>query len=251
MENNHVSIEEIYQIPGYPLYGNQFEKDFRIRAMTTREEKIRLSAPGFKTLARVIQNCLVNNQDVDVRDLKLFDFQYLMFKVRTITYGPEYKINIMCPYCGKRMDASIDLDKLKVNTVPEDFKEPIRIGPLPISKDTLECKLFSLRDYLDVIDEAIEFEKNYPEYDGDPRFVLDLCKRVVSVNGKSPDSVLPNLRTYIENMHARDYQYFSSKYEEIFNSFGIDAIVNLKCDSCGGEYRTKLPMTDEFFRPTY
>lgn len=245
---NHVSIEEAYVLPGYSLYDHDvMEKDFRIRAMTTKEEKIRLSSPGLGTLARVIQSCLINNKNIDIRDLKLFDFQYLMYKTRIVTYGEQYRITIKCPYCGREADHSINLDKLNITEVPVDFKEPFTIGPLPKSQDVLECKMFSVRDVIDLDNESEEFIKKFPEYDGDPSFILDLCKRIVSVNGQMP----LDLRGYVENLHALDYQYFSTKYAELTNSFGIDSRVELECPHCKKKRLLELPMTSEFFRPSY
>lgn len=247
---NQVGIEETTQIPGYALYeslGMKMEKEFRLRAMTTLEEKIRLSSPGFATLARVIQNCLVNNKDIDVRDLKLFDFQYLMYKVRTVTYGAGYPVQITCPHCKRQFTNTFDLSALKVNEVPSDFSEPIKIGPLPVSKDVLECRMLTARDYIDLPDECDEFLKKYPDYDGDPEFILDLCRRVLTVNGKE----IPNLRSYLEQLHARDYQYFSKKYLDLTNGFGIDTTVNVECPYCKEKRLLALPMTSEFFRPSY
>ena len=59
------------------------------------------------------------------------------------------------------------------------------------------------------------------------------------------------LQEYIENLHARDYQYFSSKYESLVDGFGIDKLITVKCDKCNSESVTELPMTSEFFGPSY
>ena len=245
---NHVAITETYQIPGYSLYDpSVVKKDFTLRAMTTMEEKLRLSNPGLGTLAKVIKRCLITNEDLDIQDLKLFDFMYLMYKTRIVTYGAGYHIGIKCPHCGRVHEVTINLDELKVNEVPSDFKEPFKIGPLPVSQDTLECKLFTLRDLLSLNDESEEFLKKYPEYDGDPSFILELCKRVVSVNGKN----VLDLRTYMENLHALDYQYFNSEYAKLTDKFGIDTQIELTCPHCNGKYINELPMTSEFFRPSY
>lgn len=246
--DTHVGIEETTQIPGYALYESWgLEREFRLRAMTTLEEKIRLSSPGFSTMARVIQNCLVNNKEFDVRDLKIFDFQYLMYKVRIVTYGAGYPVRITCPSCSRQYDHTVNLSELNVTEVPSDLKEPFKIGPLPVSKDVLECKMLTVRDYIELPDECNDFLKRYPAYDGDPEFILDLCRRVLRVNGKE----LPNLRTYMETMHARDYQYFSNEYLKLTNAYGIDTVIEVECPHCKKKHFINLPMTSEFFRPTY
>ena len=249
MSESRVAYQETYQIPGYVLYGNALNKNFTLRAMTTREEKLRLSSTGMGTISQIIQNCLVSHPDLDVNELKLFDVQYLMYKLRIVTYGNEYKVKVRCPHCGNIMDLTVDLDKLKVVEVPEDFKEPFEIGPLPISGDVLQCRIFTVKDVLDILSESKAKLEKFPEMKEDPSFIIEQQHKIISINGEQ--KVPHFLQEYIENMHARDFQYFSSKYESLVDSFGIDKTVNITCDKCNSESITELPMTAEFFRPSY
>ena len=184
MANERVAIQETYQIPGFSLYKNlNLEKQFTLRAMTTMEERLRLSSQGLDTIAKIIRNCLTTNPDLDIMDLKLFDIQYLMYKLRIVTYGSDYPISIRCPYCGKKMDLHINLDELEVISVPDDFEEPIKIGPLPVSGDVISCKIQTLRDYLDIVAEHDKFVEKVPDGE-DPTFFLDLENKIVDINGK-------------------------------------------------------------------
>lgn len=248
MADSRVPMQTTYQIPGYALYGNTMSRDFVLRPMTTMEEKLRLSSPGFGTIAQVIQRCLVSGQDVN--NLKMFDVQYLMYKMRTITYGEGYKVGLICPHCGKRVDLVVDLDKdIKVNVVPDDFKEPFDIGPLPMSKDVLQCRIFTMQDYLDILSESKAKMEKFPEMKEDPSFIIELTKRIVSING---EHLAPfQLVDYLENMHARDYQVFDSEYAKKTNSFGLDINLETECEHCQKTIKYALPMTSEFFRPSY
>lgn len=247
---NRVAIQETYTIPCYPLYNKEkVDKKFTLRAMTTMEEKLRLSSNSFDTTAKIIKRCLVSHPDLDVTELKLLDLQFLMYKLRITTYGNEYKIQTVCPHCGKQVDIVFDLDTLEVRELPENFKEPFEIGALPVSGDTLQCKLYTTKDYMGIIDDAKAKLDKFPDYEGDPAWILEQTRRICTVNGQ----LLPTfeLERYVENMHARDYQYFERAYDEIVGSYGIDKNVEQECPSCGKKIKFVLPMTEEFFRPSF
>ena len=250
-EDNRVAIQESCSVPCYKLYKeDKVEKDFTLRAMTTKEEKMRLFSNGFDTIAKIIKSCLVTNKDLDINQLKLVDIQYLMYKLRIVTYGSQYNVHgVKCPYCGKYVDVTYDLDNLKIGEIPDGFKEPFEIGKLPVSGDTLQCKLLTTEDYLDIIEEARKKREKFPNYEGDPSWEFELMKEICTVNGE----LLPTfkMQQYIDNMHARDYQFFEQKYEDFSGSLGIDKNVEFECPDCHKTFKYKLPMTEEFFRPTY
>lgn len=248
-KNDRVSLQETYSLPGYPLYGGAFDKDIVIRAMTTVEEKMRLAGTGFEVIPNLIGACIVSPENIDVSSLKLFDIQYLMYKLRTVTYGNDYHINLTCPHCGQSLDMHIDLDELDVVDVPEDFAEPFEIGPLPVSGDTLTCKIPSIQEYLEVIKEAKRIKKKTPNYVGDPEFILTYQSQISKVNGETKEPF--KLRQYVEQMHARDMRYLDSKYEELTSSFGLDTFIMHSCEHCGEDVTFDLPVTEEFFRPVY
>jgi len=248
--SERVAYEETYQIPGYALYDPKIvARDFTLRAMTTKEEKLRVSSIGMKTISKIIKNCLVSHPDLDVNQLRLFDLQYLMYKLRIVTYGSDYNVSFVCPYCNKVTTTTVDLDKLNVVEVPEDFEEPFEIGPLPMSKDTIQCRLLTAQDVEDIFAESKKKLEKFPEMEEDPSFIIEQQHKIISVNDQQ---LVPQmLQNYIEGLHARDFQYFSSKYEEKSEGFGIDKNVTCTCKHCKKEFTRELPMTEEFFRPSY
>lgn len=248
--SSRVAIQETYPIPGYAVYGGEIPKDFTIRAMTTVEEKLRLAGTGFEVIPQLIKACTVSPEDVDISELKLFDIQFLMYKLRIITYGPDYKLHLTCPHCGKEFDITLDLDELECTEIPEDFEEPFEIGPLPISGDILTCKILNIQEYLDIIKEAKRIKNKNPNYVGDPEFILNYQYQIIAINGK--DDLKPfEKRQYVESMHARDLRYLDSNYVDKTAGYGLDTAIFELCPHCEGEITFDLPVTEEFFRPTY
>lgn len=247
--DTRVAIQETHSIPGYNVYGGRVPREFTIRAMTTVEEKMRLSSTGFDVIPRLISACTVSPENVDIGDLKLFDVQFLMYKLRTVTYGPDYKITLRCPHCGDIIDTTVNLDNLEVKAVPDDFVEPFEIGPLPMSKDVLECRILSSNDFMNIEREAKRIKNKNPNYVGDPEFILGYQYKIEKINGEE----LPPFKVqgYIEKMNARDLRYFDSKYNKIAEGYGINNISTQTCPHCGKDFNFVLPINDEFFRPTY
>lgn len=254
MAKSRSTITEVYTIPsaGSKIYtGIEMPSQFTLRAMTTLEEKMRLaSSDGLKVIPKIIKSCCVEPEATpDLRRLKLFDLQFLMYKLRTITYGSEYDVDIICPHCGKQNRIKVDLDSLLVNEVPEDFTEPFAIGPLPVSKDTIGCRFLNTIDFNDIEMESKRIMNKFPDYEGNPEMIIKWNYIITEINGEAVS--VRDIQPYIESMHAKDYRYLESKYEQFNSKFGLDIDLIEKCSACEGDINFALPMTSEFFRPEY
>lgn len=247
---NRVPIKETVEIPTRGIiYGDmKVPAQWTIRAMTTLDEKARLSSTGMQAMPNLIKSCTIKPENIDPMDLKLVDIQYLMYRIRAITYGSDYKVSIKCPYCGESNDIVVDLDKIPVTYADESDKaEPFAIGPLPVSGDVLYTKLLTPRDYLAIDRDAKRLKSKNPGYIGDPEYILGYVYRIVSVN----DEQLPpgEIQSYVESMHAKDTRYFDCRYSEISEGIGMDLNMVDTCKSCGQEFNFVTPTTGEFFRP--
>lgn len=250
MPRGRVAINETFDMPSRGLLGEMTPTKITLRAMTTIEEKMRLASTGITVMPNIIKACLVDPINSDVHRWTLTDVQFAMYKLRTVTYGPDYKIQLVCPKCGHQFEVNINLDDLNVKELPDGFTMPFVIGPLPVSGDTLECKFLTIDDYETIEKEAKRILRKYPDYDGDPSIILSMQHRIEKING---ESLLPaKLQQYIEKMHARDYQYFNSKYSEVSDSYGLDIYDMIEtCPRCGNDVTFDLPINEEFFRPKY
>lgn len=243
------AIQETFTLPSNGrLYGGAIPTEVTLHAMTTMQERTRLASTNpFKTTPRLIGECLVGSK-FDPEDLKLFDLYYLMFKLRIITYGPDYKVRVTCGQCNSQTSVIVNLDDLEVDMLTDNDMEPFNIE-LPVSKDTLQCKYLSCRD-LNRLQNEIERQKaKAPDADeSDLSFIPALCSRVVSIN----DEEIPyhKMVEYMQNMHARDYNTFEQKYVNITNKPGINLNYVETCPKCGAPIVFEVPMLSEFFRPT-
>lgn len=251
MSDKKVSIHESYTLPssGSDIYDFEVPEVVTLRAMSTLDEKLRLSSSnGILIIPQLIKQCMIEPKDLDVAELKMFDIQYLMYMLRIATYGPDYKVELRCPECGHVFTAEMLLSDIPVNSVPDDIHEQLTIT-LPVSGDVVECSLQSASDITAIQYESKRILSKFPEYVGDPEFIIRWKYIIKTVNGAEVPK--KDIQSYIESMHAKDGAYLRSKYEKVVNSIGMDLSRIDICPECGEEVQYSLPVTTEFFRPSF
>lgn len=239
--------------------------------ITTTEEDIMANKTLIKNgvaFDRVLQNCL-EEPNASVNDLTISDKQALLMCVRINSYGPEYKISLQCPECGKRQDLPIKLDESLENSLK--FVKPL--------SETLEfykyCDLTRLsHDTFSFItrksgykvvfrvglgsDEhtlfKIEEKKNrertrgvIPKEEIDRGAVMDTLKMfIVSINGIEEKGELHEI---IAHLHSRDSHHIREVYREV--SCQIRMMTTFTCvdeENCGYEHEVEVPLKANFFR---
>lgn len=245
------TVTETYTLPSKgKLYGEEFGSEVTIRSMTTFEEKMRLGNQGFwKTMCSILDAVVTSPETYESRAMTLFDFYFLMYKMRAVSYGPTYKVTVTCPHCGHKEIVKVDLDSLNVNYLSEDIKEPFEIGPLPRSGDTLGCRFLRVTDSINNEKKSREILEKSPNYIGDPMYILSRASQIVTINGEEVTPI--EIQMYVERMDALDSAYFSQVYNKISNGVGLDAVGSGTCSACGESLEFDLPMNSEFFRPTF
>lgn len=252
MAKVNVPIQETYEIPSRgKIYGNSMVVPERItlRAMTALDEKLRLSSNNpFVSTPKLVRNCMVGEDHIDTSKLKFFDLHFLIYKLRILTYGSEYKIRITCPNCGDTHEVIVDLDKLECVYAPDDLVEPMSIK-LPVCGKTVGVKFMDSEDYMNISSEANRIRSKFPDYEGDPEYIPSYMAKIVTVDG---EEMIPSKKQeFIENMHAKDLRVFDKEYSELTNKLGLDLNQVDTCPKCGYALEYMVPMTQEFFRPTY
>lgn len=236
-----------------PSNGNLYSEEERIpadvtiRAITTAEEKFLLGSSSVNALDKIIEACIVKPKGLRMANLVLADENFLLYKLRIHTYGPEYNITTTCPHCGASNDSRVDLNDFIVYELGDDFEEPFDIE-LPMSGDTLTCRLLR-KGAIDAIEtRARKLASKMPGVGPDEvAYNMRLARYITQINGK--DVTWDEAQQYTEHMHGRDSAWFWHEINSI--RMGYDTDVEIDCPSCGNTYDTPLPMTQEFFRPSF
>lgn len=245
------TIVEGYILPSKGLiYDKKVESHVELRSMTTREEMRRLSptVTPYKTLADIVEACMIEKPAVKVYDMCLADYEYLLHKLRVVTYGADYKVIAGCPHCGNTFEQTINLDELEVKDYDESVVEELKTFKLPKSGDLITIRYKTPRMLDDIEIAKKEFKKKNPTIDFDPSIMIELRYLIETVNGETLNYA--QLDSYIQKLFALDMKTILDKSLKLEQSFGLNLLLDLTCPSCGGEVLSIFRSGPEFFRPT-
>lgn len=251
-------ITEQFLLPsGGKLYGDNFDGNITLRAMTTIEERMRTGSEDYyNTMSEIVNNCIVDNRNpdgsykIDSKRFTLFDFDAVCVKLRIISYGPLYTTTAVCTLCGQTFTHKADLRDLEFKFLPEDFVEPYIVGPLPRLGDTLGCRFLRVQDKIDIDRKAKEILSRDLNYVGKPEFELEMLHRIVTINGEEVDSIMGT--KYVQHMTSMDVEYFHDFIDKDF--YGVlktgrtDCVNTVEGEKCAGKAIYFVRANDEFFR---
>ena len=246
------SITETYTLPTKGQLDG-IGPEVTLRMMTTHEEKIRTgskSSSYWRTISSIINNCIVEPKGLDSYKLTVIDFIFLMYKLRIVSYGSDYRVNLpMCPFCNQKLtDVSVDLDKLPlvyIDEMEKPYSEPYEIT-LPKTKWTVGCRLLRICEFDEIEREASDLLEKFPNYEGDPMVPLRLSRQIVTINGQKLERT--SIRTIVDNLPAADANKITRELEKI--DMGLSLESEYTCPKCGKKIPIVLTFSEEFFRPT-
>lgn len=243
------SIYESYTLPSKgELYPKKINAEIKLRSMTGLEEKKRLSQPKaiYDVMSSVIDDCMID-RDKSSYDMLIGDFQFLMHKLRVVTYGNLYNVTTICPNpaCKHIQEDVVDLDKLEVLEYNEEMEKYLTVE-LPKCGKTVKLRLLTPRIFDQIELRAREIKKRAPDYEGDPRLLLTMEALIETVDGEilSP----AQLTKFVENGYMQDLNIIDKSIRKI--NIGINSICETTCKNCGLTYKYDLPITGEFFGPS-
>ena len=228
------------------IYNGTIPAEISIRGMNTRDEKILYAAQGANVFKKLLKSCITDPKDIDINKLIAPDELFLVLQLRMITYGPEYKVEAACPHCGAVSTYKVMLNDLDVNYLEDDFKEPIEVH-LPMSGHDLSLKILRNEDS-DFIDRySKKFAKQFNINAREVEYTARIAKYITAIDGKAVD--FESAIDFVNNMRSRDNAEIRSVMGRIL--VGVDTRVTVDCASCGDEFTFAMPLTSEFFRPTF
>lgn len=239
--------EHDIEIPtGGLLYQDAEDNDIksgivRLQPMSLADEEI-ISNQSFakngSTFRHLLNNCILNN--FDVKKLAPYDVYYLLYALRRITYGTDYKFEITCSDCGKKYEYTMDISQAEFEQLKkEDNVKPVETIKLPVSKFTITIKMASLGDE----EEINRLSKIYDASD----VVLGYVTRTISVLDENNVPINPDeFVEFYEALPGRDRAEITKRFEKI-DGMKIPTL-SLVCPKCGNEDEMTVPFNKEFFR---
>jgi hypothetical protein len=191
---------------------------------------------------------MIEKYPVKVYDLALGDYEYLLHRLRIVTYGDEYKMSLRCPYCGEYIDAVAHLEQLKLKEFDMQEFEAARTLILPRGGQTITLNYQTPR-ILDENDIKVkDLKRRFKDADVDFSTLTTLTSAIDTVDGMHLDSI--QLENFVNRLAALDMTKILNAIETLNNMIGLDNSLIVDCQKCGGEVQTSFRFGSEFFRPT-
>lgn len=123
---------------GYSDAEGALHRGVVLRKMTGREEAIladrKYQRNGGKLVTELLHSCIVRLGDLEpngrgpVSGMYSADRNFLLLKLRSITFGAELEATYTCPSCGESIPVTENLDELPVRIVPDgEEQQEVRI----------------------------------------------------------------------------------------------------------------------------
>ena len=251
MSNKNYSIAEEYTLPSLgKVYTQNVNPVVKIRSMTTEEEMRRLapSDKNYKNICEIIDECLVENPGISSYDMCLADYQFLLHKLRVVTYGSDYHITTVCPHCFSEKDDIIDLEQLKVTNYDNNDFTSLTEFTLPKTQKNIKLRMQTPRIVDDINTRAKELKKKSRNQAGEPAFLFTIESLIDTVDGVKLDPV--KREDFVRALPMMDTNYIIRYAEKLVESFGLETKLSFSCPICGLDYNSSFPITSEFFGPS-
>lgn len=242
MEN----FEKTFTLPSNGLLGGP--KEVTLRAMTTKEEKIILTTRDMSLFEKLIKSCCVEPKDLNVDLLHENDIMFLVFALRSITFGDTYEQTITCPECGFKQDITVNISEMEPHILDTDNIEEKLTCKLPVNGDTLQLKLLSVGD-INRIDKLVKTRTSKGKVK-DPdsyNFTLKLMETILSKNGDTFENQDEKMH-YVDSLNMQDLVTIQNTLSSI--EFGLDNVLIRTCSKCHEDIEVAGVVCPEFFRPT-
>lgn len=246
MEN--YTIGENYTLPSKGLvYKENVNPNIKLRSMTTEEEMKRLghSSAPYKLLSEIIDDCLVEKPGISAYDLCIGDYQYLLHRLRVVTYGPKYPIQSVCPACGNINKHDINLDDLEVSEYSDEYEKYLNVHLPDCGKD-VTLRLQTPRMLDDIKKRVDDLKAKSPDLKGEPAFLFTLESLIDKIDGQKLDTI--KLSAFVRGLKMKDANYILKSVSKL--DIGVQTNLDLQCNSCKLKYKTPFPITGEFFGPS-
>lgn len=250
MEENYTIFEE-FELPSKGLiYESPINPKIRLRSMTTEDEMWRLqkTSTPYKVMCELIDRCIVGDKPgISAYDMCLGDYQFLLHKLRVVTYGPEYKMVITCPVCKHVNEVTVDLDSLNVLTYDKEMEKSFKIT-LPKSKKEIELRMQTPRILDEIESRKTEMKKRTKDKTSRYDYLLTLEALIKTVDGNTYTP--PQLETFLLKLPLADANYLIQKADKLNQMVGVETAVTVVCPDCDNEVVVPFLITSEFFGPT-
>lgn len=195
-----------------------------LKPITFEEEKLLINSSKNKQdpLDILLSRCVISEE---LGDILFIDKIFLLYKLRQISFGNDYKFRLACPSCGTTDQFEAKIDQLDV--VELESTEPVEIE-LPVCKKKVTVRRAAMSD-----------EKYFRSGDS----ILDNVWRfVMSVEEHTSRKLISK---FVPKLPAGDLNKIISTF--MCKGYGLQTEVTIRCAHCDARNQVDLPLNKDFF----
>lgn len=246
---NNIRIAETCTLPSRgQIYTEDVNPEVVLSSMKAKHEMLRLSATdgSQKIMASIIDDCIESDVGISSYDMCLGDFQFLLYKLRIVTFGPEYELNCECPVCRYRQALKVNLDDFYINEYDDSIIGKTELE-LPKSGDQIRLTLQTpkILDRIAIRDK--EYRRRHKNSDENPTLLHTIMETIEEINGEKVNEF--KLEEYIKELPLADANAILKRIDELNNDIGVDMFMENRCKVCGSTYQVPFRITPAFFGP--
>jgi hypothetical protein len=239
MESNRIPL-----LSGGRYYLDAEDEDLRngfikLYPISMAEEEVLTNQAYLKSNSAfriLFENCMASNYDAS--RLLSYDVYYLLYALRNISYGSDYKFDCKCAECGKEFKKEINIEEVDWEEIPNDVKD---VNEIKLSVGyTVKIRLARLAD-----EEESTRLKQTKKYEDVPDRIVNLVVQTLEIKDPDGELVNPNdWADFYEALPGKD-RVLIQKCFEFANNVPMVSII---CPKCGATRQVAIPMDRDFFR---
>lgn len=246
--NTDYTVSEYFTLPSKGrVYKELIDPQIKIRSMNCLDEMKRLSPSEnqYQNLCSVLDGCLVEKPNLSTYDMCIGDYQFILYKLREVTYGSEYTGEALCPYCQSQTSGKFNMDDLPIKEWSEDVVN-LQEFELPITKKKIRIKMTTPR----MLDQrAQKLKSNRSKKTGLNLTLMFSIEQIVEeIDGQAPNPV--TMEEWIKSLPMQDINTIIKHSEALDNSISVETGLTYTCEVCGLPFKSSLRTDNEFFRPS-
>lgn len=236
-------------VPIYEVEVPSSKKTIRFRPFTVKEEKLFLmssqsddSATILKTIIQVLNNCILD--DIDVESMPLFDLEYLFLNLRARSIGEVVELSYRCnneitdadgqsKKCNNVVNIDVNLLEIKPNENHSGDNKISLSDKLGVVMKYPSLKLLETNDRRDEFEVVIDLIVQCIDYIYDDENIY-----------YAKDSTKEELMEFLDSLQTKDLE----KIKQFFESLPkIEKDIEFSCKKCGYHENIKLEGIQNFF----
>jgi hypothetical protein len=241
-----------FRLPiGYTDSNGTLIRDVVLRKMTGREEAIladrRFQRNGGKLVTELLHSCMVRlgdqppNGQSTASGMYSADRNFLLLKLRCITFGSELEASYTCPACGEALHTVEDLDELPVRGLPDgesidDVALELKDGY--VDRDGQLHTALRLRLPVGADEEAVAPQVRQNASEGKNALLSRCMRSLGDVPQHRLEAIGPRI---LADLTLTDRRLIDRALNEA--APGVDLVRTIECSHCGHSFKSTLDLS--------